>query len=285
MLAQWVVAVVNSIYVPKTSVSVEEDEFDSTSARKVKLDQVVLDVRPMNSIRPQFRGQEVFTKDGVYWLDQENALMIKNHWLQPESTAIPEYLRQAAQIERVSGPSAFNRNKPRRELCYTPTGEPFRYSRIQHPTVKYPQHVRELIPKILDTIDQLLISDQTTSGKDSKRAKHPVKKNPYTELSSGIDIVYSAEFERGGSVGTHSDDEIHWPVVIIFNLGQTRWLRVRSKKTKAWYNARLKHNSLVIMYGNTFQERYTHQVDKLGKSDTIGTRLSLNIRFVEPDSD
>jgi alkylated DNA repair dioxygenase AlkB len=285
MLAQWFAAVVETFYIPETRSLIEEDdESNSTLSTAVKLDQVVLNVKPMSSITPQFRNQKVFTKDGVYWLDRENAFMIKNHWLQPESTAIPKYLHQASQIQRVSGPSAFNRNKPRRELCYTPTGEPFRYSRIQHPTIKYPRHVQELLPKFLETIDQLLANDQTVT-EGGQRSKHRVKKNPYTKLSSGIDIVYSDEFERGGSVGTHSDDDMHWPVVVIFNLGQTRWLRVRNKKTKAWYNARLQHNSLIIMYGDTFQERYTHQVDKLGKRDIVGTRLSLNVRFISPDSE
>jgi hypothetical protein len=35
------------------------------------------------------------------------------------------------------------------------------------------------------------------------------------------------------------------------------------------------------MHGPTFQQIYTHQVDKLPNASPIGERLSLNIRFTQ----
>jgi hypothetical protein len=53
---------------------------------------------------------------------------------------------------------------------------------------------------------------------------------------------------------------------------------VRSKETGAWTNVEMRHNSLLAMHGAEFQRRFTHQVDKLGASEPVGTRLSLNVR-------
>jgi alkylated DNA repair dioxygenase AlkB len=108
--------------------------------------------------------------------------------------------------------------------------------------------------------------------------------NPYTELSSGVDIVYSSKFPRGGSIGCHSDDEMNWGMVIVLSLGQTRYFRVRRKSDGDWVNVKLGHNSLTVMYGPTFQELYTHQVDKLKEGEPVGIRMSMNARFLLPKS-
>jgi alkylated DNA repair dioxygenase AlkB len=108
--------------------------------------------------------------------------------------------------------------------------------------------------------------------------------NKYKELSNGVDILYSNEFVRGGSMGAHSDDEMHWGLVVIFSLGQTRWLRVRKKSNGAFFNVEMRHNSLIAMHGCSFQQLYTHQVDKLYKEEEVQCRLSLNLRFKEVDS-
>jgi alkylated DNA repair dioxygenase AlkB len=79
----------------------------------------------------------------------------------------------------------------------------------------------------------------------------------------------------------HSDNENEdWGLVLILSFGQERWLRIRSKKTGQWYNVKAGPNTLIAMYGSTFQEAYTHQVDKLSEDEEVGVRLSLNVRFL-----
>jgi alkylated DNA repair dioxygenase AlkB len=76
-----------------------------------------------------------------------------------------------------------------------------------------------------------------------------------------------------------------WGLVLIFSLGQTRWFRIRRKEgDNQYYNIEMKHNSVLLMHGETFQQLYTHQVDKLSKSDAMYYRLSLNIRFLEGEN-
>lgn len=72
--------------------------------------------------------------------------------------------------------------------------------------------------------------------------------------------------------------------MLILSFGQTRYLRVRRKQTATqkqgeFINVELEDNSLVVMEGNDFQRVWQHQVDKLGKNDSIRERLSLNLRF------
>lgn len=103
----------------------------------------------------------------------------------------------------------------------------------------------------------------------------------YTVPSSAVDICYDGTLERGGSIAAHKDDEEDWGMVIVFSLGQTRYLRVRNDVTKEFVNVEMRHNSLVVMYGDTFQKMYTHQVDRLSPNEPIGTRLSLNVRYLK----
>ena len=99
-----------------------------------------------------------------------------------------------------------------------------------------------------------------------------------------VDILYSKEYERGGSVGQHADDEdAGWGLVLILSHGQTRWLRVRRRSDGEYFNVELRHNSIVAMHGIGFQRQYTHQVDKLKVGEDVGVRLSLNFRFTRGD--
>jgi alkylated DNA repair dioxygenase AlkB len=180
---------------------------------------------------------------------------------------VDEYVREAVLVERESGLSGHGMMKPRREICYTTNGRAFAYAGVAHRTVAYPPHVLKVASLFVEKVDDLL-----------RRHRH--ERCEFTELSSGIDIVYDDEFAKGGSVSPHKDDEDPlWGMVMIFSLGQTRFLRIRSETTKHFTNVQMKHNSLVVMYGASFQRDYTHQVDKLSGDEPIGTRLSLNMRF------
>lgn len=191
-------------------------------------------------------------------LDDENAVGLFLNILQPNE--IDEYLTEAIKVSRESGISGFG-IKPRKEICYTTDGKPYIYSKKQHTTFEYPNHVLKLINQFLLIIDNHFPS------------------NPYKFLSNGVDILYDSSFPKGGSISAHKDDEDHWGLIMIYSLGQTRYLRVRNDITKQFYNIKMEHNSLTVMYGETFQKNYTHQVDKLSTNDMIGSRLSLNIRF------
>jgi alkylated DNA repair dioxygenase AlkB len=213
------------------------------------------------SKRPAFRKQIVLCSTKKLVLDSQNCLVLIKKVL-PEEVS-DAYSLHAERVERFQGPSAFGQLKPRKEVCYTLDGKPYVYSGVSHLTLPYPEHVKNIVPELLNKLREF------------------VPDNSFNELSNGVDIVYSNEFVRGGSISAHSDDEKRWGLVLIYSLGQTRWLRVRRKSPpKTWYNVEMTHNSLVAMHGHTFQKEYTHQVDKLSIGESVGTRYSLNLRFV-----
>ena len=220
-----------------------------------------LAVLPCPCIRPPFPSQRVIDSAGLHRLDDDNSVILVHDFL--EAIALQQYLDCATKVERFVGVSVFNSPKPRREVCYTIDGRPYRYSGITHTTRTYPEHVLQLIPSMLEAVQRQL------------------PESPYRRLSNAVDILYGPEFIRGGSVGAHSDDEDDWGLVVIFSLGQTRWLRVRRlSDKKSWINVEMRHNSILAMHGSTFQRRYTHQVDKLSRRDSVHPRLSLNVRFL-----
>lgn len=194
-------------------------------------------------------------------LDAVNSLLVVHNVLDEDQ--LRAFMQKAPTVARFTGPSAFGHQKPRREICYTASGEPYRYSRKSHATVTYPAHVLAIVPPLLSATKRL------------------IPENEFEQLSNGVDIVYSAEFPRGGSVSTHRDDEnAAWGLVLILSLGQSRWLRVKRDSDGQWFNVCLRHNSLVAMHGSSFQRQFTHQVDKLGANEPVGIRLSLNLRFL-----
>lgn len=218
-------------------------------------------LRMMDCKRPLFRGQFVLDESKVHDLGDGNKIILIYDIL--SKLEVDEYLECALTVDRKSTRSGYGHMKPRKELCYTPSGEPYVYSRIAHPTTSYPDHVNRLLLILENRIDEEVID------------------RPYRIASSAVDISYDATLERGGSIAAHKDDEEDWGMVIVFSLGQTRYLRVRSDITKEFVNVEMRHNSLVVMYGDTFQKTHTHQVDRLSPKEPIGTRLSLNVRYLK----
>lgn len=226
---------------------------------------ILENLQAMDSPRPKFRGIVIDT-EGYFPLDNEgNAVIRLENVLSSEEERT--YLQAAAQVERKSGRSGFG-PKPRFEMCYSPSGEAYTYSRIKHATTTYPEHVSNLISIAYVKINELL-----------QRLGLP--SSPYKYYTSGVDILYDNSFPRGGSISRHKDDEEDWGMVIVYTLGQTRYLRVRRDLDAQWFNVEASSNSLIVMYGDNFQRDYTHQVDKLPASATVGTRLSLNVRFLK----
>lgn len=210
-------------------------------------------LNPPETKMPRIRGDVV--GEGVTQLDEENQVVVLYNVMTDEE--VEDYLREALNVERVSGTSGYGQKKPRMEVCYTVDGKPYKYSGKKHVTTKYPPHVLSMLDKV--------------------HQKWGVEQG---ELSTAVDIIYSPAQVRGGSIGRHSDDEMDWKYVAIYSLGQTRYLRVRRIEDGKWYNVPVKSNSLVCMVGKSFQKKYTHQVDKLPVGAEVGTRLSLNVRYL-----
>jgi len=256
----------------------------------------------MSCRRPAFRAQAVYQQPGVFVLNDtvpldlsavaaaastsshtvsaaasaaaaaaelpSSIVLMHNVLSESERTA---FERVSLGIERRSGRSAFGL-KPRMEVCYTANGQPYKYSGKKHFTTHMPSHIRDAIPGWLALLDQQLLSVD--------------RRNSYTRVSHAVDILYDASFARGGSIGRHKDDEQDgWGLVLIFSLGQTRWLRIRSELTGAWHNVEARDNSLIAMLGPSFQKDYTHQIDKLAEGEEIGARGSINIRFLKADDE
>lgn len=220
---------------------------------------------PMSCRRPAWKGQAVIDDNAFIRLDKEgNVLIVINNALDRKTVA--EYTKCAVAVPRTRGISVFQKPKPRYEVFYSPTGTPYRYSHVTHETTTYPHHVQTIIQQLEDVIASQGYDDMPHFG----------------ELDITGDILYDASIPCGGGVGSHRDNERVWPIVIIYSLGQTRYLRVKDTHDGTMRNIAMTHNSVVVMAGPTFQQRYMHQVDKLHEEEDVGARLSLNIRYLAP---
>ena len=177
---------------------------------------------------------------------------------------LKRYMESAVHVPRTSTASAFGHMKPRREICYRTANDPifYGYSGKKHPTVLYLPHVQRVVDILYASVAAY------------------VPDNEFSVQSLGVDIVYDAQFTRGGSIGAHADDEMDWDLVIIFSLGQERVLRVRERSNGEYTNVPLRHNSIVAMHGADFQRLFTHQVDKLPVGAAVSERYSLNVRYL-----
>lgn len=218
------------------------------------------DIVPLRSVMPNFRGNNytIIHKTSKLNLDKENTLILQNNVFTTDD--LENYIKDALKVVRKSE-CIYGKMKPRFEVCYTVDGNPYNYR--SHYTTFFPEHVKLLLPTFNDVVN-FYIDD-----------------NPYQKISTATDILYSSELYRGGSISPHKDDEMDWGCIVIFSLGQTRWLRIKDTEKNFWYNIQMNHNSVICMHGPSFQKRYTHQVDKLSEKEKKGTRLSLNVRFLK----
>ena len=202
-------------------------------------------------------------------LDDENCIIRVPNFLSPEQ--LHTYMDSTVAVKRVQHRAAFGRMKPRFEAHYSFHGEP------------YPPHVLAIGPRVVEMAQRH--SPETT----------------FT-LGDGVDTHCGAWFPQGGSIGEHADDEKDWGMVAILSMGQCRYLRIRHKnvppdvthaavlKTPSYgtstrrrhrdlWHIPTTHNSLVIMYGPTFQNKYTHEVPKLPMTVTPHSKWSLKLNF------
>ena len=239
-----------------------------TDAKPEYVDDVVANVQTSACARPSYSKQRYVDAHGVVdlgYLEPGCSIVVERSVLTPDQ--VKQYVHDAARVVRVSGPTAGGYSKKRRDVTYYVEGESsFSYSGQSHYSMPYPPHVLALVPALRAKV--VAAQPATT---------------PYSRLSHAIDVVYSSEFERGGSIGAHGDvGQPDWGLVIVYSLGQSRWLRVRHRASGEWTNVLMRANSVVAMCGAKFQGAFTHQVDKLAKNESVGTRLSLNVRFGLP---
>lgn len=239
--------------------SAEDAELEEESASPITPSRVI--ISPHDSKRPRFLNQRTLESTGVVKFDAENTAALQTSFL--TNSELQAYIEAATKVDRFRGKSAFNSEKPRREVCYTVDGTAFLYSGHAHPTTRYPPHTKPILERM----------------REYYRSTFPG--NAFKRVSASLDILYSSEFPGGGKAGAHGDNEQPWGLVLILSLGQTRWLRIRRKEGgREWLNIEMKHNSLISMHGQSFQLQYTHQVDRLNKTDVVYPRLSFNVRYL-----
>jgi len=230
-------------------------------------------VTPMPCRKPRFpKDQTTIAALGtvIHQLDAENSIIIINNAI-ADTTQLSTYIDTALAVERTSpmcGTPAGPVPIPRSQMCYTTTGKPYLYSKTSHDTKPFPPHVLALIQQLIHVFNET------------------VPDNPYVHIDTAADLMYSSQQKNGGSISAHCDYENpKWGLVLIHTLGQARYIRIRRKdKSQPFINVKIDHNSLLAMYGPTFQSMYTHQVDKLKDGEEIGVRLSLNVRLVSDPS-
>ena len=79
------------------------------------------------------KTNEIIDVDTEYALNEQDRVIVKYDVL--DSSELEEYIEEARKVERVSGKSAYGSTKPRREVCYTPDGEPY-YTRVKNTSQK-----------------------------------------------------------------------------------------------------------------------------------------------------
>lgn len=212
---------------------------------------------------PKFNGQETYTKScHLHFKDEGGSISLLDNILSKEERE--EYLKDALRVTRKRGLTCFGSSKPRLEVAYVPdhVKNNLRYSQQDHFTTSYPPHVKKVISILLSRI-----YDTKTDTLN-------------LQLSHSIDILYDSTSERGGSIAAHADTSHSYELILILSLGQSRYIRFKRKRDLKFFNFKLKDNSLLVMVGNGIQKHFTHQIDKLSRNEDIGSRLSLNVRFV-----
>jgi hypothetical protein len=218
---------------------------------------------------PKIYGKKILTSKIID--DDGNMVLVFNNFLSTRERT--EYIKQAQSTLRKQGGSTLFKT-PRIEVAYARGEENYNYSGVDRYTIPFP-------PNIINISDKII-----------KQVKTLKPDNPYNQYDTGVDILYggkilesksSKKFGRGGSISFHSDDEKDWGMVGVYSLGQTRLFRIKDYggKGPTRFIIPLFDNSLVVMYGPTFQKKYYHGITKLSSKLKAGVRLSLNIRYIK----
>lgn len=235
--------------------------------------------RPLPVLTPKWIAAKNTTipqniSDDYIHLDNagNNYISIQTNILTPDQKQ--QFLKKEAELDRYQV-AFMGRPIPRYECIF---GDEFNYSGVKRPYLKnVPEHIQNLI-------------DICKSVADKRILEITGQPNKFNKQSNGIDILYSKDFANGGSLGMHKDNESmkiskkdHWGCIMIYSVGQTRWLRIKRDSDGHYYNVPTIDNSLILMYGDTFQypapDGYTHGIEKLSADDVVGSRVTVNIRF------
>ena len=88
--------------------------------------------------------------------------------------------------------------------------------------------------------------------------------------------------DEHSSIGEHFDREVnphYHSIVVTISVGQTRRFIVRNKSTKQKYVTNLNNGDLCIMFGNKFQDNFTHEIPK--EKYHCNMRLSYTFRVLQ----
>lgn len=216
-------------------------------------------VNESKNIQPQklWKGQAETTvsKD----LGDGNHLFIVRNVLTQEQRV--SYLQCSADTQRV--PSTIGNAM---EMNFTRDGTVPAYANVNQPTDTLPTHILDVSESVSSSISSAMPG------------------NIYTVLDTCAEIQLSKSMPNGGCLRQQSEYASHWGCVSMLSFGQTRWMRVSKNDAQGTINVSMPDNTLLVMYGPTFQEHYKHQIDELPKAHPMGTHHLLKMRFRRPYS-
>lgn len=192
-------------------------------------------------------------------LGNNHRIVIIHNVIEPSNRVL--YLQHASDVPRVLSEGNCS------ELHYTRDGSVPSYANVNQPTAALPKHVMDMSSQISDQISQT------------------IPENVYTVLDTCTDIQLSHTDKNGGALRVQSDfcaESKNWGCTALLSFGQTRWIRFSKKNAQGTINIAMPDNSVILMYGEGFQEHYQYQIDELPEDHPIGTHLMLKIRYRKP---
>ena len=206
---------------------------------------------------PLWKGQAETTvsKD----LGNGNHLLIIHNILLPDERV--SYLQRVGDIQHVD--STIGNSM---EMNFTRDGSVPSYADVNQPTQVLPSHILE-------------VAESVSSSTSAAIAGHI-----YTVLDTCAEIKLGKTMVRGGNICQQSDNLSQWGCISILSFGQTRWMRISKVGAQGTINVSMPDNSLLVMYGLSFQQQYQYQVDELPDGHSIGVNLLLKMRFRKPYS-
>ena len=235
--------------------------------------------------RQGIRSRERYERDGPYvsHMNKSKVLAAQQLWKgQAETTvskdlgggnhiyiihdAVSEserisYLQQAADTTRMTTPSGIS------QMYFTRDGSVPSYADVNQPTETLPSHMLTICSTVSDSVSSA------------------VADNPYTVLDNCAEYEFASTAYKGGGISTQSDacaESSKWGCTAMLSFGQTRWIRFSKNNAQGTINIAMPDNSIIVMYGTTFQDKYQYCVNELPDNHPIGTHLLLKMRFRKP---
>ena len=238
-----------------------------------------------NPHRQGIRSRERYERDGPYvsHINKSKTIAAQQLWKGQAETAVSKdlgggnhiyiihnavseserisYLQRAADTSRTNTPSGIT------QMYFTRDGSVPVYADVNQPTQTLPSHVLTMCS---------IVSESVSSA---------VAENPYTVLDNCAEYEFASTAHRGAGLAPHSDacsESSKWGCIAMLSFGQTRWIRFSKNNAQGTINIAMPDNSIIVMYGTTFQDQYQYHVNELPANHPIGTHLILKMRFRKP---